>query len=820
MKAIIMAGGEGTRLRPVTSGIPKPMVPIINIPVMEHIINLLKNYNIKDIAATLYYLPSSITDYFGYGEEFGINLNYFIEKTPLGTGGSVLNAKEYLDDTFIVISGDALTDININEAINFHKEKKSIATLILKKESVPLEYGIVITDENGKILRFLEKPSWGEVFSDTVNTGIYILEPEVFNYYKKGDAFDFSKDLFPKLLKDNIPMYGYITDRYWSDIGDLCSYRETNFDILRNLVNVKKNYNEISPNIFIGKDTVISNTAVLNPPILIGSNCTVKNNVLLDSYTIIGDNCIIDENTSIKRSIIWNNTHIGRKVQCRGTIICNKVEILDSSNLFEGSVIGHECYISERVTIKPDIKIWPFKKIKEDTIINKNLVWGTRASKTLFGNRGISGTFNVEITSEFTSLIGSAFASVIKKDAPIIVSSDGSDTSNLLKNSLLSGISSAGIEAINISNAIMPINRFAVRFYNASGGVHISSDFINKDIVHIEFINENGGNIDRNTEKKIEQLYIREDFQRCNSNLIKPIISVENFSSLYILNNLNSIKNLIEIKSKRPKLIISSPSDNVLSISLSMLEQMGCQVECNYSAKNYKTMDNYINYLSNIVKDKQADIGAIISSNGEALTLIDNLGRALNKEKYIILSALIALKSGKTKTLVVPYNTTTAIEDIAKQHEANVIRTKLSASSIMNEMLKADKSHDNMMQYILNFDGISALTIILDFLIENSLSLSELVDEIPDFYIGKKEVQCDFNDKGRIIRMLIEESKNRNIELFEGIKINTDKGWALVLPDNERPVLSIYTEGYCEEYANELTSIVADRINALLKKKD
>ncbi|MBS3994895.1 MAG: nucleotidyltransferase family protein, partial [Alkaliphilus sp.] len=195
MKALIMAGGKGTRLRPLTCGIPKPMVPILNKPVMEYSIKLLKKYGIRDIAVTMAYLPTVITDYFADGEKWGVHLKYFNEEVPLGTGGSVKNAEEFLEDTFIVISGDALTDLDINQALKYHKMKKSRATLVLKKEPVPVEYGVVITDESGRIIRFLEKPSWGEVFSDTINTGIYILEPEVLNYYQKGENFDFSKDL-------------------------------------------------------------------------------------------------------------------------------------------------------------------------------------------------------------------------------------------------------------------------------------------------------------------------------------------------------------------------------------------------------------------------------------------------------------------------------------------------------------------------------------------------------------------------------------------------------------------------------------------------
>lgn len=820
MKAVIMAGGEGTRLRPLTSGIPKPMVPIVNKPVMEHIINLLMKYEINDIAVTLYYLPSVIKEYFGNGESFGVKLNYYIEEAPLGTGGSVLNTGEFLDDTFIVISGDALTDIDIEKALEFHKAKKSSATLVLKKEPVPLEYGIVITDESGRIVRFLEKPSWGEVFSDTVNTGIYILEPEVLNYYSKGDSFDFSKDLFPKLLKDNIPMFGYITDRYWCDIGDLPSYKETHFDILKGMVDIKFGYAEKSPGIWVGEGTVISNSAVITPPVIIGDNCIIKDGVSIDRFTVIGDRCEIEENSTLKRSIIWNNTHIGKNVQCRGTIVCTKVGIQDKANLFENSVIGSECHIGTGVTIRPDIKVWPYKKIKEETVIRKNLVWGTKASKTLFGNRDISGNFNIDITPEFASLLGSTFASIIKKDAPVVVSSDDSNASNLLKYSMSSGIASTGIGVISIDNAIMPINRFAVRFYRASGGVHISSDFMDKDVIHIEFVNENGGNIDRNTEKKIEHLFAREDFERCNSNMAKSIMNVDNFSSFYISSNLSLIKNASEIKSQRPRLLIASPSDNVVSIASTILEQIGCNVDVDYSIKNYKSPDDYIPYISHEVNLKNMDMGAIISSTGESITLIDDKGRPLDKERYIILAALITLKMGSSKKLVVPYTTTMIIEDIAMQYDAEVIRTKSSLSSMMNEILRSAEGEDSMLQYVLNFDGILALSKICDFIAGSSIALSQLIDEIPDFYMGKMEVPCDFNDRGRIIRQLIEESRNKNIELFEGVKINTDKGWALILPDNEKPVFNVYAEGFSEEYAEELSSSITNRIKRLLKQSE
>ncbi|HHY80407.1 MAG TPA: nucleotidyltransferase family protein, partial [Thermoanaerobacter sp.] len=227
MKGIIMAGGEGSRLRPLTADIPKPMVPVANKPAIKHIVEHLHKYGIKDLAVTLFYLPQKIKKYLE--EEYGDEIKFYIEDKPLGTAGSVKNARDFLNDTFIVMSGDVITDVNIKEAYEFHRKKGAKVTLILTRVDVPLEYGVVIVDEEGKIKKFLEKPSWGEVFSDTVNTGIYIIEPEILEFIPQDKPFDFSKDLFPMLLKNDIPMYGYITGGYWCDIGNTNQYITSHF---------------------------------------------------------------------------------------------------------------------------------------------------------------------------------------------------------------------------------------------------------------------------------------------------------------------------------------------------------------------------------------------------------------------------------------------------------------------------------------------------------------------------------------------------------------------------------------------------------------
>ncbi len=820
MKALIMAGGKGTRLRPLTCDIPKPMVPVLNKPVMEYSIELLKKYQVNEIAVTMAYLPSVIMDYFGSGQEWGVNLRYYTEEVPLGTGGSVKNAEDFLDDTFLVISGDALTDINLQKAIDFHKTKKSKATLILKKESIPLEYGIIITDDDGRIVRFLEKPSWGEVFSDTVNTGIYILEPEVLDYYQKGENFDFSKDLFPKLLKDNIPMYGYITDDYWNDIGDIRSYMQTHFDVLDGKARVKIRGKEIEKGIWLDEGAELGENVYLESPVHIGKNCLIKDNADLQPYTFIGNGCIIGEETAIKRSVIGKNSVIGRNTNCTGSVVCSNVRIKNRVNILEGSAIGSGSILSNGVVVKPNIKIWPDKKIEEDMIVNQNLVWGTKASRAIFGHKDISGDINIEITPEFASRLGSAYASSIGGEKTIVVSNDCSNASNIIKNSIVSGILSTGANVIDIQKAVMPMNRFATRQYGAVGGVHVRSDHCERNRIHIEFVNGKGANLDRNTERKIAHLFHREDFERCNAEKMETSVEISNFASFYMRVGAKAINDISKIKRENPKIIVSSRCKNIMELATQFLEYIGCQVQCEYEMSHEKTIEGYLKSISKKIKKQKADMGILIGENGENLVLIDDTGRIIEKERYTVLATLILLKMGMNKKIVVPYTSPKAIEDMAKKYNAQIIRSKTSPAEIMNAILNIGNNEgESFIQYIFYFDAILAAAKIIDFLVQNSFKLSDIVDEIPVFYFVKEEVSCDWKDKGRIIKEIIVDYKEQNMdmELFEGVKINNNKGWALILPDSERPVFNVYAESFSEEYAQELSASFSQKIEELMK---
>lgn len=329
VKAVVMAGGEGTRLRPMTANQPKPLLPVVNKPIMEHVLRLLKRHGFEDTVVTVQFLATLIRNHFGDGEELGMNLNYVAEEVPLGTAGSVKNAEEHLrGEPFIVISGDALTDIDLSDMVRFHRENGAMVTIGLKRVANPLEFGIIIVDEQGRVQRFLEKPTWGQVFSDTVNTGIYIMEPEVLDQVAEGEIVDWSGDVFPKLLKDGAPLYGYVTDGYWEDVGTHESYLSAQADVLSGRVDVEIDGFEMQPGVWVAEGAEVDPEASLRGPIYVGDYAKIEAGADIREYTVLGSNVVVRPEAFVHRSVIHGNVYIGSSTNLRGCVIGKNTDIM------------------------------------------------------------------------------------------------------------------------------------------------------------------------------------------------------------------------------------------------------------------------------------------------------------------------------------------------------------------------------------------------------------------------------------------------------------------------------------------------------------
>lgn len=368
MKAMILAAGLGTRLRPLTEEISKPMVPIVNRPVMEIIVELLSDHDFKDIYVNLHYHPDVITRHFGDGSHWGVNITYSHEEELMGTAGGVKKLqKELGDGPFLVISGDALTDLNLTDLVQYHRGHGAVATLVLTPVSDPSKYGVVITVEGGRISGFQEKPSPQEARSHVANSGIYVFEPGVLDMIPEKTVYDFGAQLFPRFLEEGIEFYGYQHGDYWNDVGSIEEYKAGNFDALTGKVKVRIPGVRIGDDVWIGEETVIEEGVVMVGPVCIGSHCLVKKGARLFGPLVVGDRTFISEGAILYRGIKWGDGYIGKDAHLMDSIVGWEAEIGKGAAVLSDTVVGHRTVIGEGSVIHPSVSIMP------GSIIEKNL---------------------------------------------------------------------------------------------------------------------------------------------------------------------------------------------------------------------------------------------------------------------------------------------------------------------------------------------------------------------------------------------------------------------------------------------------------------
>ncbi len=824
MKAVIMAGGKGTRLRPLTCYKPKPMAPVANRPMMEHIVNLLKKHGFTEVMATLFYLPQVIENYFGNGQKFGVQMQYFIEETPLGTAGSVRNGAEFLNETFLVISGDALTDINLTGAVDFHRSRRAVATLVLTKVDNPLEYGVVITDEEGRVKRFLEKPGWGEVFSDTVNTGIYILEPDIFNYFQKGQTFDFSKDLFPLLQAKNEPLYGYVASGYWSDIGNLEQYRQAHYDVLTGKVSVEKAGKEMNPGVWVGEGVEIDPGAKIMAPALLGSYVKIADRVRIGEMSVIGDYGTLQSGSEVEHSILWGHCYMGGDCEVNGAIICQNVRLKGRNTIHEGAVLGENVNLGARAIVKPSVRVWPHKDIDSGSILNDSLIWSLKGSRSLFGNRGISGIINQEINPEFVAKIGGVLGAHLKPGAKIVVSSDHYRAARVLKRALVSGVLAAGVDVYDLGTIPSSATRYAIPSLGVRGGVHLRMSPQQSDGMVIEFFDHSGLYIDKNNERALENAYFCEDFLRVEAEAMGELAFVPHLIEPYLDGLLNSEARKL-IQTRHYKMVIHYDDGSLSLILPSLLDKLEGEVvvaenqpgDSIHRVRPLKELARIMSVVAEQIKSSGADFGIISGNDGEKLIILDENGELLKDEHLTALLAFWVLKYKPQATIAVQVTAPQFIEEIARQFHGQVIRTKANPRSMMEKVAqeKLFPSADGRNLYQPEYDSLVCLVKIMELLAREQLSLSEAKMLLPNVERSYREADCPWEDKGRIMRNLFEENKNHPLEMTDGLKVFHEQGWALVLPDAEEPIFKIYSEANTSEEADALSQIYLTRIHQL-----
>ncbi|MBI5399759.1 NTP transferase domain-containing protein [Candidatus Saganbacteria bacterium] len=813
MKAVILAGGLGTRLHPLTIDIPKPMVPILNRPLMSYTVELLAKYGFTDILALLYHQPKIIKSYFGDGKKFGIKIEYVEAAQDFGTAGAVKFACPDIAEPILVISADLLTDINLTEVIKFHRRKQALATMVLTRVENPLPYGIVVTRDNGRIKNFLEKPAWSEVFSDTINAGIYLLEPEAVREIPLRRLFDFGHDLFPKLLKERRPLYGYTASGYWCDIGKLEDYSRCHFEILDGKTDFKIAEERKKDQYLLGAGSMVAEQTEIY-------------------RSVIGGNCKIGRGAFLRECIVWDSVEIGPEARLERVIVTNDVKVGPNADLGEGVVVGAGTEIGAEARIRPFIKIWPRKNIEPGASVSRSMIWRERWTRSLFDNFGVTGICNVEITPQFAAALGAAYGSTLGKNTLLAGSRDSHKASRMIYRALVSGVMSVGANLANLEMAPIPVSRYGVRSLKAGGGFHVRKSPFDPEVIDIKFFDADGMDLSSAAEKKIERLFFAEDYPRAMieeiGEITYPFHRVTEEYREGILAYLDqqgtqsaSLKVVIDYSfgaaAQIFPYILGAGGLNVIAL--------GAYIDAGRITKDQQAFEYSLRQMTNIVKSLNADFGVMLDTGGEKIFLCDEKGRLIDGNIALAIMARLALEAKPGTSIAVPVKESSVIEKLARRFQGRVVRTKNSFRGMM-ELAKADKISfvgENQGGYIYpdfmpSFDGMLSVFKLVDYLEKNKIKLSDLAAEIPKIILLQREVPCSVEDKGLVMRRMLDEVQGvERVEMIDGLKFWHDDDWVLIMLDAVRPIIHLYAEAASPKAAESLIDKYAAGIGSLRK---
>lgn len=822
MKAVVMAGGEGSRLRPITIGRPKPMVPIVNKAVISHIFDLLKHHGITEVVVTLRYMASAIEDFFDDGSNIGMKITYVVEEAPLGTAGSVKNAAQYLDDTFIVISGDALTDFDLKEIVRAHKERKALASIALTRVPDPLEFGVIVTDEGGRVTQFLEKPSWGEVISDTVNTGLYVLEPEVLDFIPDGVPHDFASELFPRLLAEQRELYGYIADGYWCDVGNIDEYMRANADVLYGRLRLAEPIgSHLGGSIWVGENVEISPSAQLFGPIYLGNEVKIKGDVRIYGPAVIRDYTVIDNYNRIERSIIWRNNYVGESCELRGVIVTRQCSVKAQVIAYEGVVVGDNCVIGEGAVLHANVKLWPHKEIEAGATIKDSVIWGNQGRRALFNRFGVSGVVSIDLTPEFAAKLSAALGATLPKGSYVAINRDAHRSSKMLKRALVSGLPGTGVNVWDLGNVAIPVLRHYVRQRkDSSAGIHVRLSPFDQRVVDIRIIDSQGLNQSNSAERAIERNFFREDFRRAFLDEIGVIAYAHEPIHEYTDDFMRHI-DAQRIRDYGFKLVCDY-SHGLAGDTLSdILNQLGVDVvplnaridetklamlQAEFKA-NQERMGKIVNALG-------AQLGVQLDVGGEKIFLVDELGNVLDDVTAAALLLELALYAHPGRPVAVPITMPNTFEIIASWHGARLFRIPqnlhgpMHTANYIGVLLIGDGAGSFIFPgFQPAVDGMMATIRLLEYLAIRKMSVSEIVAYLPKYHLAQEPVECSWDAKGTVMRMLIQYHQHRQVDKIDGLKVHLDNGeWVHLSPNPEKPRFEVVAEAASDARAREIVA--------------
>jgi len=828
MKGVIMAGGFGTRLKPLTINRPKPMVPVANRPIMEHIVNLLKRHGITDLVSILYFQPEHIMRYFGDGSAFGVRMEYATAEADYGTAGAVRAAWELLrGERVLVISGDVLTDFDLTAALEEHEARGAEATIALTSVENPLAYGIVIVDEaTGRIERFLEKPTWGEVFSDTVNTGIYVLEPSALERVPPLTNVDFSKDLFPQMLREGAGLYGHVAAGYWRDIGNIDEYRRAHEDVLAGRVrlDLAGQRREGAGGVLwgeagaaLGRDVQVRGTVILGHNVRVGRDSNLEN-------VVVGAESEIEEGVELRDVVLWEGCRVGRGARVHEAVLAADVRVEEGALIRENSIISDRASVGAFAVVGPNVKVWPDKVVEERAVLTHSLIWGEAWERSLFHGSRVSGVPNAELTPEIAARLGGAYGAMLGPGAYVVTSRDSDRASRMINRALVTGFLSVGVNVEDLQRMPIPVVRHAVNHGREAGGIHVRRSPFDPKVVDVLFFDADGRDLPPGKTQSIERLFSREDFPRAGpdgtGDLHYPTRVVEGYREHYL-----SELDRARIAERGFTLVVDFAYGTTAEVFPSLLGALRTEAISldAYAApgrlsRSEEEFRDSLQRLGGIVRSIEADAGVWIDPGGEVIHLVDDAGRPLSPELAQAVFVWLALEYLGVRRVAIPVTSAAIVAEIIRSAGAELEWTKTEHHAMMATATGVDFVAGARGEYIFPsfipaYDGMFASMKLLEALSHADMRLRDVADRFPPVHVMQARIACPWSRKGAVMRRLIEATEGEERQLVDGVKVWTgEKEWVLVIPHSHKAYFVVTAEGANPRRAAELLRTYSSRV--------
>jgi len=815
-----MAGGFGTRLRPLTATLPKPMVPVANRPMMEHIIRLLRKHGFDEIVVLLYFQPESITDHFGDGTHFGVNIRYIRPDGDFGTAGSVRLALDMLDDHFLIISGDVLTDFDLNSAFRFHEENQAQATIVLTRQENPLPFGVVITDPDHRITRFLEKPSWGEVFSDTINSGVYVLDKEIFAEIPPGRFVDFGRDLFPRWLAENKKLFGFIAEGYWRDIGNVDDYTLAHQDILQGRVCVdipgEKPAAEGETQIYRGEGVKIAENAELVGQVMLGDRVIIGPGAMIEN-SVIGHGSEIDFGSNVRGSVIWSDVRVGANADISEAILCDRVHVGERVTILPQAILSDDVRLGRSVVIKANCKVWPKKEVEAGSIVSASVVWGDKWNRELFTDAKVSGLANLEITPEFAARLGAAFGSIFPAGSPILVSRDATNIAHIATRALMTGLSSSGIKVLDLRMLPIPVVRYELKSGREVGGVYVRRSPLNSEHLDLIFFDANGKDLPNGSARSVERAFFQENFRRARPSDVGGMEYPQRPLDMYRQEFVKSLDRDALVSAKL-RVVVDYAHGAAAGIFPSVVGSLGCEVvsinssiDPDRAAVIQTDVAAALDNLSRIVTALRFDVGIFLDPGAEKMKVVDETGHVLSNPELLLLMTGLIAKTRKPKLIAAPVVATMALDRLAIETGFTLVRVRNDHLAMMEAaenpeigFIGGTRGGFIFPDFQRGADAAYAAARLLEMMALTRARISDVISHIAPGHTKMTEIPCPWNRKGRVMRRLIDHTSGLIRDTIDGVRVVMEDRWIMVAPDRQRASFYLIAEAPSEEEAAAL----------------